>query len=67
VARAGKHAFYSGITQLLSPFFQSDGTVRAWGRDLALPLLPHLPWVGRQMVLTVAGLKKGWLTEDREG
>lgn len=60
-ARGQKHAFYSGITRLLSPFFQGDGRILGWGRDLALPLFPRLPWMRRQMTLTVAGLKRGWL------
>jgi 2-polyprenyl-6-methoxyphenol hydroxylase-like FAD-dependent oxidoreductase len=61
-ARAGKHAFYGGISRLLAPFFQSDGRIKAWGRDLALPIFPHLPGMRRQMALTVAGLKQGWLS-----
>jgi len=53
--------YYSTITYLLSPFFQSDWAFLAWGRDLALPLLPWVPWVKRQMLLTVTGLKGGFL------
>ena len=53
--------YYSAITFLLSPFFQSDWRILGWGRDLALPLLPRIPWVKRQMLLTVSGLKSGFL------
>ena len=49
------------MTYLLSPFFQSDWRFLGWGRDWALPLLPHIPWVKRQMLLTVCGLKGGFL------
>jgi len=52
--------YYSVVTYLLSPFFQSDWRVLGWGRDLALPLLPLLPWVKRQMLLTVTGQKGGF-------
>jgi len=53
--------YYSVVTYLLSPFFQSDWPVLGWGRDLALPLLPMVPWVKRQMLLTVTGQKGGFL------
>jgi 2-polyprenyl-6-methoxyphenol hydroxylase-like FAD-dependent oxidoreductase len=53
--------YYATITYLLSPFFQSDWSILGWGRDVALPLLPIVPWMRRQMALTVAGLKGGFL------
>jgi 2-polyprenyl-6-methoxyphenol hydroxylase-like FAD-dependent oxidoreductase len=54
--------YYATITYLLSPFFQSDWRVLGWGRDLALSLLPWIPFVKRQMLLTVTGLKGGFLS-----
>jgi 2-polyprenyl-6-methoxyphenol hydroxylase-like FAD-dependent oxidoreductase len=53
--------FYAQLTYALTPFFQSRGVLLGWGRDLTLPWLPHLPLLGRQMALTMAGLKKGFL------
>jgi 2-polyprenyl-6-methoxyphenol hydroxylase-like FAD-dependent oxidoreductase len=53
--------YYATITYLLSPFFQSDWSILGWGRDWALPLLPRIPWVKRQMLLTVCGLKGDFL------
>jgi 2-polyprenyl-6-methoxyphenol hydroxylase-like FAD-dependent oxidoreductase len=53
--------YYATVTWLLSPFFQSDWRVLGWGRDVALPLLPLIPVVKRQMLLTVCGLKGGFL------
>jgi 2-polyprenyl-6-methoxyphenol hydroxylase-like FAD-dependent oxidoreductase len=53
--------YYATVTWFLSPFFQSDWRILAWGRDLVLPVLPHVPVVRRQMLLTVAGLKGGFL------
>jgi 2-polyprenyl-6-methoxyphenol hydroxylase-like FAD-dependent oxidoreductase len=52
--------YYATITYLLSPFFQSDWGILGWGRDWALPLLPYLPFVKRQMLMTVCGLKGGF-------
>ena len=53
--------YYATVTWFLSPFFQSDWRVLGWGRDRALPLLPRIPLVRRQMLMTVAGLKGGFL------
>jgi 2-polyprenyl-6-methoxyphenol hydroxylase-like FAD-dependent oxidoreductase len=53
--------YYATVTYLLSPFFQSDWGFLGWGRDWALPILPRIPWVKRQMLLTVCGLKGGFL------
>ena len=53
--------YYATVTWLLSPFFQSDWRVLGWGRDVALPLMPLIPMVKRQMLLTVCGLKGGFL------
>ncbi len=52
--------YYSLVTAALTPFFQSDWTFLGWGRDTFLPLLPKIPWVRRQMILTVGGLKGGF-------
>ncbi len=52
--------YYATVTYLLSPFFQSDWSILGWGRDLALPWLPVIPWVKRQMLLTVTGQKGGF-------
>jgi len=49
--------YYALLTFALSPFFQSDWPILAWGRDLALPLLPKIPYVKRQMLMTVTGMK----------
>jgi 2-polyprenyl-6-methoxyphenol hydroxylase-like FAD-dependent oxidoreductase len=53
--------FYALVTFALSPFFQSRGVIRGWGRDVVLPMLPHLPVVGGQMRLTMTGLKRSAL------
>lgn len=53
--------YYASITYLLSPFFQSDWSLLGWGRDRVLPYLPWIPWVREQMLLTVCGVKGGFL------
>jgi 2-polyprenyl-6-methoxyphenol hydroxylase-like FAD-dependent oxidoreductase len=62
--RAAQRAYlryYATVTWFLSPFFQSDWGLLGWGRDRVLPLLPRVPIVRRQMLLTVTGLKGGFL------
>ncbi len=62
--RAKQHAYiryYATVTWFLSPFFQSDWRILGWGRDWTLPVLPWIPLVRRQMLMTVAGLKGGFL------
>jgi 2-polyprenyl-6-methoxyphenol hydroxylase-like FAD-dependent oxidoreductase len=58
--------YYAAVTFLLSPFFQHDWPFLGWGRDVVLPWLPKVPFVKRQMLMTVAGLKGGWLRGRRE-
>ncbi|HMO18383.1 MAG TPA: NAD(P)/FAD-dependent oxidoreductase [Oligoflexia bacterium] len=60
-ARATPTRYYSMLTAILSPFFQSDYELLGWGRDFALAILPKLPFIKKQMALSMAGLKQGWL------
>ena len=59
--RAKQLRFYAVVTFLLTPFFQSSGWVKGWGRDFALPLMTRIPWVRRQMAMTMAGIKSSFL------
>ena len=59
--RADHIRYYAAVTYLLSPFFQSDWWLLGWGRDWALPLLPRIPFVKQQMLLTVSGQKGGFV------
>jgi 2-polyprenyl-6-methoxyphenol hydroxylase-like FAD-dependent oxidoreductase len=52
--------YYQMVTWFLSPFFQSDYPILGWGRDVALPWLPRIPFVRKQMLMTVSGLKGGF-------
>jgi 2-polyprenyl-6-methoxyphenol hydroxylase-like FAD-dependent oxidoreductase len=53
--------FYSRLTYLLTPFFQSNLPLLGLGRDIVLPLMPRVPLLRRQMLLTMAGVKPGLL------
>ena len=58
--RRAHSRYLSILSQVLSPFFQSESRLLGWSRDLALPLLCAVPWMRRQMELSVAGLKHGF-------
>jgi 2-polyprenyl-6-methoxyphenol hydroxylase-like FAD-dependent oxidoreductase len=51
--------FYSRASRLLTPFFQSDSRLAGLLRDLAFHPLARIPYVEREMVRTLAGMKTG--------
>jgi 2-polyprenyl-6-methoxyphenol hydroxylase-like FAD-dependent oxidoreductase len=61
-ARRRPLAFYQHATRWLTPFFQGDSAAAGRLRDLAMPLAARVPWIHRQMVLTMCGLKRGLFT-----
>jgi 2-polyprenyl-6-methoxyphenol hydroxylase-like FAD-dependent oxidoreductase len=54
--------FYQLASALMTPFFQSDSRVLAGLRDLTFDRMKHVPWLGQEMLRTLAGLKTGFLT-----
>lgn len=61
--RRRKHVgFYQFATRWTTPFFQSDYLELGRIRDLGFPVGMKVPWVRRQMVATMAGLKNGVFT-----
>lgn len=58
--RKSKLRYYSQLTRILSPFFQSPGWTRGALRDGVLPWLPSLPMIGHEMLRTLCGFKNGW-------
>jgi 2-polyprenyl-6-methoxyphenol hydroxylase-like FAD-dependent oxidoreductase len=60
-SRRGHVNYYSWVTYLLSPFFQSRGRVLGVMRDIGLPVLPRVPVVRGQMLLTMTGMKRSAL------
>ena len=58
--RQSKIRYYQQLTRLLTPFFQSDLPLLAWGRNLALPLFPRIGFLQRRMLTTLCGAQNGW-------
>ncbi len=54
--------YYQLATRYLTPFFQSDLEPVGWFRDLAMPMAAQIPWVRRQMIASMAGVKNGLLS-----
>ncbi|MBP0464746.1 FAD-dependent monooxygenase [Roseomonas sp. PWR1] len=61
-ARRAHVRFYQRASALMTPFFQSDSAALAWVRDATFDRLRIVPWLRREMVRTLAGLKTGVLT-----
>ncbi|MGI9516235.1 MAG: FAD-dependent oxidoreductase [Pirellulaceae bacterium] len=59
--RRRKLRYYSQLTHMLTPFFQSHGRVRGTLRNIFLPWFPRTPFVRREMIRTLSGYKNGWL------
>ncbi len=51
--------FYGRASRLLTPFFQSDSRLAGAVRDATFAPLARVPYVRREMVRTLAGLKTG--------
>ena len=49
----------------MTPVFQSDLVPLGWARDLALEPLGRIPWVRRQFVTTLMGIRTSPWTEWR--
>lgn len=64
--RKKKIHYYQRLTSWLTPFFQSDGVVKGWGRDLFLPVMSQTPVLRVQMLKTLCGFKSGWLSSKVE-
>ena len=65
-ARRAHLAFYQLATRALTPLFQSDLEPLALARDFLTPLATRLPFVRREMIRAMAGMKTGWLWGSRE-
>jgi 2-polyprenyl-6-methoxyphenol hydroxylase-like FAD-dependent oxidoreductase len=55
--RRRQTSFYAAVTAALSPFFQSRGMIKGWGRDVVLPLMPKVRPLRRLMIQTMAGMR----------
>jgi 2-polyprenyl-6-methoxyphenol hydroxylase-like FAD-dependent oxidoreductase len=61
-ARRAHVRFYQLASALMTPIFQSDSHILPWGRDLIFNKLRIVPWLRKEMVWTLSGLKTGPLT-----
>ncbi|MFZ4431526.1 MAG: FAD-dependent oxidoreductase, partial [Phycisphaerales bacterium] len=58
-ARRDHIRYYSWASMLLTPWFQSDARALAPLRDAFMAPLTSIPWVRRQMLQSLAGIKTG--------
>jgi 2-polyprenyl-6-methoxyphenol hydroxylase-like FAD-dependent oxidoreductase len=56
--------YYSRVTRLLTPFFQSDGWLLGLGRDIVFPLMQRIPPLRRLMLKTLRG--EAYLADSRD-
>lgn len=61
-ARRAHVRFYQMASALMTPIFQSDSRILPWGRDLVFDRLKIIPWLRKEMVRTLSGLKTGPLS-----
>ena len=61
--RLGHIRFYQKMSRLLTPFYQSNNRPYAWLRDSLSWPLTQLPWLRRQMLQTLCGIKTGSFSE----
>lgn len=54
--------FYQGASAIMTPFFQADARSLPWLRDLVFDRMKVIPWLRREQVRTLAGLKTGLFT-----
>lgn len=55
--------FYQYMSRLLTPFYQSHSKTLGKLRDTSFSLMHQLPWLRKQMALTVSGVKTGLFSE----
>lgn len=54
--------FYTMASRWMTPWFQSNLSPLGWIRDLCMHPTARIPWVRKQMVLSLAGVKDGLLS-----
>jgi salicylate hydroxylase len=66
-ARRAHTRFYGLASRTLTPFFQSDSRIAAAVRDVTFQPMARIPYVRREMVRTLAGMKTGLFTSLNPG
>lgn len=57
--RASSTHFYQWLSRQLTPLYQSDSRFAGWGRDFAFTWMYRIPYVRKEMAVTISGLKTG--------
>lgn len=57
--RHSSTAFYQSLSRLLTPFYQSNYVWTSKLRDLLFPWMYRIPYLKKEMALTISGLKTG--------
>jgi 2-polyprenyl-6-methoxyphenol hydroxylase-like FAD-dependent oxidoreductase len=60
--RASSTHFYQWLSRQLTPLYQSDSRVAGWVRDFSFIWMYRIPYVKREMAITISGLKTGLFT-----
>ena len=60
--RIPNNTLYRTLSFGFSPFFQSGGWLKGELRDIFLPLIAKIPWIRKQMVLSISGLKQHYFS-----
>lgn len=66
-ARKSRTRYYRHASRWLTPLFQTDWPILGKLRDIFAGSVGAIPYVRRQSVLTVAGLKTGLFSDDWDG
>ncbi len=59
--------YYQLASRALTPWFQSGADLLAPLRDIGMPIATRIPWIRRQALLTLAGVKRGILRGAIDG
>ena len=57
--RASSTHFYQWLSRQLTPLYQSNSRVAGFGRDFAFTWMYRIPYVRKEMAVTISGLKTG--------
>ncbi len=60
--RASSTHFYQWLSRQLTPLYQSDNQVAAVARDVFFPWMYRVPYLRKEMAITISGLKTGLFT-----
>lgn len=56
--------FYQWMSRRLTPYYQSHSKILGGIRNTTFPVMYQIPWLKKQMALTVSGVKRGAVAKD---